>query len=267
MDLNFRKLGSGHPLIILHGLYGAGDNWLSIARALSGFCEVYLLDQRNHGNSPHAPDHNYEVLVNDLRDFLGQQGISRTMLLGHSMGGKVAMKFAIEHPGMVSKLMVVDISPGSYLDDSKRNHINLHRDIISALMQVDFSGVRSLSDADAKLKIHLKDIRLRKFLMKNLKKREDGQYQWKINLPVLMDSLSSISDGIIIDDYKGPGTRSFPVLFVRGADSDYVLDEDVDLIKRIFPLSNTATLKNAGHWLHAEQADMFTKTIKTFIIS
>jgi pimeloyl-ACP methyl ester carboxylesterase len=267
MNLNFRKLGSGHPLIILHGLYGAGDNWLSIAKVLSGFCEVYLIDQRNHGSSPHVSEHNYNVLTDDIKEFLDQHGIEKTMILGHSMGGKVAMQFAIDYPHMLTKLIIVDISPGSYAHDDDRNHIRLHKSIIQSLMNVDLAKIGSLSDADMQMKEFLPDERLRKFLMKNLRKGEDHLYKWKINLPVLKDNISVISGGLDKTQMGSAGIRNFPVLFIRGANSDYIVEEDEILIKEMFPLSTLVTIKNAGHWLHAEQANTFAKIVKQFLIS
>ncbi len=267
MNLNFRKLGSGHPLIILHGLYGAGDNWLSIAKVLSGFCEVYLIDQRNHGSSPHASEHNYDVLTKDIKEFMDQQGIEKAMILGHSMGGKVAMRFALTYPHMLTKLIIADISPGSYTNDQNRNHIKTHERIIQSLMKIDLGKIESLSDADKQMKEFLPDERLRKFLMKNLKKGDDHHYQWKINLSVLKDNLYDISDSIGKDQLDSEGIRNFPVLFIRGANSDYIVEEDETQIKKMFPLSTLVSLKNAGHWLHAEQPDTFAKIVKRFIIS
>lgn len=267
MKLNFRKIGSGHPLIILHGLYGSGDNWLSIGKSLSGICEVYLLDQRNHGHSPHGREHNYDVLMNDLREFFDQQGIGKAMILGHSMGGKVAMRFAMEFPGMLSKLMIADVSPGPYVDNDKNNHVKGHNKIISALMEVDLSVASGLSDIEAQLAGTIGDERLRKFLLKNIRKGDDHLYQWKLNLPVLKENLYKIADGLDLERMKTSKFNSFPVLFIRGENSDYIGENDKVLIKRLFPLSNMITLKNAGHWLHAEQAELFSKTVKSFILS
>ena len=266
MKLNFRKIGSGHPLIILHGLYGAGDNWLSIGKSLSGICEVYLIDQRNHGSSPHGDEHNYDVLMNDLKEFFEEQSIGKAMILGHSMGGKVAMRFAMEFPGMISKLIVADVSPGPYLDNNN-DHVKVHHKIISAMMEVDLSVASGLSDIDNQLAGVLEEERLRKFLLKNIRKDKDQFYQWKLNLPVLKKNLSKIADGLDLERMKVSKFSSFPVLFIRGENSDYIGESDKVLIKRLFSLSSMITLKNAGHWLHAEQAELFTKAVKRFILS
>jgi len=267
MILNYRKFGSGHPLIILHGLYGSGDNWLSIGKALSGICEVFLIDLRNHGSSPHDDLNDYEVMMDDLKMFYEQQEIQSAIILGHSMGGKVAMRFAIEYQAMVSKLIIADVSPGSYVSEGINDHVQGHKKIISAMMNVDFSLTEGLADVEKQLSEHLKDERLRKFLLKNLRKNDHHFYEWKINLPVLMNNLHYIAGGLDPDLLKNSKINSFPVLFIRGENSDYIGERDKVLIKNIFPLANMLTLKNAGHWLHAEQPELFARAVKRFILS
>lgn len=268
MNLSFKKFGSGHPLIILHGLYGSGDNWLSIGKDFAGFCEVYLPDQRNHGNSPHHDEHNYQVLMADLKDFLDQNGILKAMILGHSMGGKAAMWFATEYPGRVSKLIVADISPDSYIDDDNiGGHWKTHESIIDALMKIDLSKAESLSAVDSELESSLPDSRLRKFLLKSLGKDEEKGYFWKLNLQALKNNLKELSDGLDFENISGKEFKTYPVLFIRGQNSNYVRQKDIDLIRQIFPLAQIVSLKNAGHWLHAEQAEKFTEIVKRFIIS
>jgi len=267
MDLNFRKFGSGHPLIILHGLYGSGDNWLSIAKYFSGFCEVFMVDQRNHGKSPHHDQHNYDVLMADLKEFLDQQGITKAIILGHSMGGKVAMRFAMEFPWMVTRMVIADISPGSYLKNGDNNHLKVHEEIIDAMLNVDLDKATGLSDVEANLAEQLHDIRLIKFLLKNLRKDEDKAYSWKLNLPVLRNNLDALSDGLDLDKLKSLQIKSFPIMFIRGEESAYVGLKDQKLIKEIFPLSQMVSLKNAGHWLHAEQPERFARIVKRFILA
>jgi len=267
MRLNYRKIGSGYPLIILHGLYGSGDNWLTIGKSLAGISEVYLIDQRNHGDSPHDERHDYEAMMQDLKEFMHGQGIDKAIIMGHSMGGKVAMSFAMEYPYMVSRLIIVDISPGSYLDGEARGHLKLHRGIISGMMNLDTGQVQGLADADSQLAEHIPDDRLRKFLMKNLGKDDNGRYYWKINLNVLMENLEKLSDGLDEEKMKDSELSSFPVLFIKGENSDYIGEDDQKVIKEIFPLSNIVTIKNAGHWLHAEYPGMFTRIVKRFILS
>lgn len=267
MKLNYRKLGSGHPLIILHGLYGAGDNWLSIGRSLAGICEVYLLDLRNHGESPHSNVHDYDSMMRDVKEFVDDQEIDKFILMGHSMGGKTAMRFALEYPGMLSSLIVVDISPGSYVKDFSKEHIRMHKKIIESLLSLDLGDISGLSEAEQALAEKLPDMRLRKFLLKNLRKDDNNHYSWKINLPVLKEYLTEVSDGLDESKLASAEMLNFPSLFIRGEKSDYILEEDIILIKKVFPLSNIVTIKKAGHWLHAEQPQVFTRIVKKFILS
>jgi len=267
MKLNYRKIGSGHPLVILHGLYGSGDNWLSIGKSFSSFCEVIMLDQRNHGKSPHHEVHNYEVLMSDLKEFLDHQGITKAMILGHSMGGKVAMRFAMEFPGMVTRMLVVDISPASYLDDGDNRHLGVHEKIIGAMQKVDLDNSVGLSGVQSQLVDLLQDERLVRFLLKNLRKETGEGYTWRLNLPVLRNSLRALSDGLDIERLREMKISSFPILFIRGEESRYIGEEDRVLIKELFPLSQMVTLKNTGHWLHAEQPDRFARIVKRFILS
>lgn len=268
MSLHYTKLGMGHPLIILHGLYGSGGNWLSIAKALSGFCKVYLLDQRNHGQSPHYDQHDYPLMVQDLADFFQEQQLSKAMILGHSMGGKVAMWFATSYPGMVSKLIVADVSPASYHHHSE-SHVNrnMHQMILSSMMDVDLTMVQSLGDAEKALQQHIEDQRLRHFLLKNLRKDQEGVFSWNLNLPVLLKNLDALTDGLDFNAIGEQQFRQFPSLFIRGERSGYITDEDAVLIRKIFPLSQLVTIKEAGHWLHAEQPSLFTQTVKQFLTS
>jgi len=226
-----------------------------------------MVDQRNHGKSPHHDQHNYDVLMSDLKEFLDHQGITRAIIMGHSMGGKVAMRFAMEFPGMVSRMIIVDISPGSYLNIGDNNHLKVHEKIIDAMLEVDLDKADGLSDVEASMAKHLPDERLIKFLLKNLRKDEDKTYSWRLNLPVLRDNLYALSDGLDLEKLQSLQIKSFPILFIRGDESAYLGLEDQELIKKVFPLSQMVSLKNAGHWLHAEQPDRFAKVVKRFILA
>lgn len=265
--LYFKKLGSGHPLIILHGLYGSGSNWYSIAKELSGLCEIYLLDQRNHGNSPHHDDHNYPVLMEDLIQFMDEQDIPKAVLLGHSMGGKTAIYTATQYPGRVSKLIVADISPLSYYDSEGVNrHSEGHKKIIRAMMGLDLKSINNLKEADEKLSTTLPDKKLRQFLMKNLSRDKVNGYYWNLNLKTLFKNINSLADGLNPEYFPFEGFSQFPVLFVKGEDSDYIGEKDAKAIKSLFPNSNIERIPNAGHWLHAEEPERFVKIVKTFLI-
>ena len=221
MKLNFRKYGEGPALIILHGLYGSSDNWISIARELAYNFEVFIPDLRNHGNSPHTEEHNYEVLKNDIHDFMEMQGIKSASLLGHSMGGKAAMFFAADHSDKLDNLLVVDISPRSYKSvDEPAPHTVDHQNILQAMINVDFSKVDNRMDVDMMLAETVKSQRIRQFLLKNVKRKDKDSFCWKLNLEVLHRSMPEILDGL--DPQKinnGLGLTGFPVLFIKGENS------------------------------------------------
>ncbi len=268
MKLFFRKYGeAGPPLVIVHGLYGSGDNWITVARELSSAFEVYVLDQRNHGRSPHSGTHDYLCLRDDLREFMDTQGIRRAVLVGHSMGGKAAMSFAMAWPERVQSLISVDIAPRAYheLAVDSRAAAN-HGKMIDAMLELDLSGIESREEADQALSLQIGSDRVRRFLLKNLQRQRDGQYRWRINLRALRDNLDLIMDGL--DAGKAiadGGITGFPALFIAGANSDYIRAEDHALIRSIFPVADFVTIPNSGHWVHAEQPALLVKTIKYFL--
>lgn len=269
MDLHYKKMGAGSPLIILHGLYGMSDNWLSIAKALQDTFEIWLIDQRNHGQSPHSPEHDYPAMRDDLLLFMDRQQIERAIIMGHSMGGKTACFFAAAHPERVSKLIVVDISPRSYLDkDSLQQHENTHRPMIEAMQAIDFSVVESRTDIDRQLAKHITDKRIRQFLLKNIRRGKDNCLCWQFNLSAIANNLKAILDGLDPAYFDGKHLISnFPALFIRGELSNYITDKDENLIEQLFEFVEVATVFEAGHWLHAEQPDYFINTVKNWILS
>jgi esterase len=268
MDLYFRRYGEGPPFIILHGLYGSSDNWIKIGKSLSENFEVFLIDQRNHGNSPHSLEHNYTLLKNDIVDFMEKQSIGRAVLMGHSMGGKVAMNFAADYPDRVQALIVIDIAPKSYkslLSPSPQaiEHMNL----INSMLEVDFSLVKNRTDLDKQIMDGIPSSRIRHFLLKNVKRDRSGSYSWKLNVKTLRDQLPAIMDELDLGKFKkGKGVSGFPVLFVKGEKSNYISTEDISGIRTVFPAAEMTTIPDAGHWLHAEQPDLLVKTIKYFVL-
>jgi len=268
MELYFRKIGeAGTPLIILHGLYGSSDNWLPIGRKFAENFQVYLVDQRNHGKSPHTSRHNYYLMRDDLREFMVQQNIEKATIIGHSMGGKTAMFFADKYPEMVSNLVVVDISPKSYraTDNIQTQNIE-HLKIIQAMKSVDFSKAESIRDVDLQLQEFMPEQRLRQFLLKNIT-RIDKKYCWAINLNTIANELPSVMDGFKVSETEShTGHTSFPVLFIKGNNSSYILEEDKKLIKQIFPYAQIEGIANAGHWVHAEQSQKFMEVLLSFLI-
>ena len=260
MELFFRKKGDdGEPLIILHGLYGSGDNWMSIARDLSESFSVYLPDLRNHGRSPHAEDMSYEALADDLHEFIEKQKLDKVNIIGHSMGGKTAMWFAAKHPEKVKKLIVVDVAPGTY--DSTSPNVETHKKIINALKSIDPSIVKSRKELDAEFAKQIPNLQLRMFLLKNIERQDDGSYRWRLNIDSIEKNIGNIMGGIPDTSIK----INVPTLFFKGALSDYITEEDLPVIKNIFPHSKVVTIPNAGHWLHARQPELFTQKALEFL--
>jgi len=270
MEMSYRKLsrsststGTVSPVVILHGLYGSSDNWLSIGKELSVDHEVYLVDLRNHGNSPHDDRHTYALMKLDLLEFLDRYHIQKSVIIGHSMGGKVAMAFSAEFPERVKSLVVVDIGPKSYhsLLDYSSQAIE-HMNILNGMQSVVFTKVQTREDIDAQLALYVKSARIRSFLLKNIRRNHDNTFSWKINLPVLIKELPAILEGL---DQKLEGIKGFPVLFIRGECSPYIQDEDIPGIKKLFPSSEFITIANAGHWLHAEQPELLLMALREFL--
>lgn len=268
MQLFYQKLGSGHPLIILHGLYGSGENWLTVGKALAGMSEVILVDQRNHGSSPHSDTMNYQSLAADLKELMDTLGIKQAAILGHSMGGKAAMWFATQYPGRVSRLIIADISPRSYRNDTgSSNHIEEHDEILDAMKKADLLACTSIGDVDRQLEDSIPAKRLRQFLLKNLRKTTDGHFEWKINIPALSQNLSFLTEGLDLLTLNGQSFNQYPVLFIKGEQSPYILEPDILLIRQLFPQALMVTIKNTGHWLHAEEPEMFISIVRKFLIS
>jgi esterase len=268
MDLFFRKYGTGPPLIILHGLYGSSDNWISIGKSLAEHFTVYLLDQRNHGNSPHSDDHNYDLMKQDLLEFIIQHNLNKIHLIGHSMGGKAVMSFVADYPDRIASMIVIDIGPKSYLQPAgSESHTIAHEQIIKGMLAVKLDELTDRDEADAQLAEYVDIDRVRYYLLKSLARNKDGSYYWKLNLRALQKDISIIMDGLPLDDLKNhPGIAGFPVLFVRGEKSPYILDEDIPVLQNMFPTANVVTIPGAGHWLHVEQPELLIKTLKYFLI-
>ncbi len=262
MKLFFRKYGQGPPLIIIHGLYGSSDNWVSIGRKLAENFEVFIIDQRNHGKSPHTPDHNYKLLKADLLEFMDAQSIEKAIIIGHSMGGKTAMFFAADYPERVSHLIIADISPKSY-EYTNSNQLLAHTTIIRAMFNLDFYRINSRQEVDDILAKSIPENRIRQFLLKNIKRSKDNEYSWRINIRTIKNELKNILEGLNEDQTEITG---FPILFIKGGNSDYIQKDDEKTIKKIFPFADIETIPNAGHWLHAEQAELFLKKISDFIL-
>ena len=196
MKLACKHFGNGQPLLILHGLYGSGDNWYTVGKALSNHFEVFLLDLRNHGLSPHHPEMNNSLMAADLEEFFAEKKIEKACVIGHSMGGKIAMHYALQYPEKLSKLVIVDVAMRSYkVSGNLKHEISLHQKIIESLGKLDISGSRSRMDIDTQLSAILNNKSLRKFLLKNLKRRTTGEFYWALNIESLKNNISNIMDG------------------------------------------------------------------------
>ena len=274
MQLYHRLLGENNakPLIILHGLYGSSDNWLNIGKHLSELYKVYLIDLRNHGNSPHSEKHNYYLMRDDLFEFMEEKAISKASIIGHSMGGKTAIYFALEYPEKVEKLIVVDIAPGSYksLANPSTNTLN-HLNILNALYNLDTENLKTLREADQELSEAIPYKQVRQFLLKNLKRDKNGKFHWLLNVNTLRNELPSIMDGIDINEYtedaKEQNKKQYPVLFIKGEKSEYIGESGINQIKTLFPSAYIQTFEDAGHWVHAEQREKFINAVEKFLSS
>jgi pimeloyl-ACP methyl ester carboxylesterase len=239
MQLAYTKLGIGHPLFILHGLYGSGDNWITVGRKLSETFEVYLVDLRNHGRSPHSDVHTYEAMAEDIKELLDSLGIEKASIIGHSMGGKVAMFFAAKYKGLLSNLIIVDIAPKTYTEEERNaKEITNHRTILEAMASADLKSAKTRDEVENSLKLQIGSDRVRQFIMKNVKRSKDNQFFWALNINALKQNLAGILAGLDIESFKlSGGVKSFPVLFIKGGRSNYIMDEDLADMKIIFPYS------------------------------
>jgi pimeloyl-ACP methyl ester carboxylesterase len=255
MELNYKVFGEGDPVIILHGLFGMLDNWKSFARKLAQDFSVYIIDQRNHGHSPHLPSINYHELSEDLHFFMDYHWIEKAHLIGHSMGGKTVMQFALDHPEKVDKLISIDIAPGKNRDR--------HTHIMEELLRLDLGTYNARNAMKQDLQLFIENQDVLQFLLKNLSfSREVNSFKWKMNLPVLYEYLEDILASV---EARQPYPND--ILFVLGENSDYVNDEDKEHTKKIFPAARFEMIENAGHWVQADQPTVLLEIIKSYLMT
>jgi pimeloyl-ACP methyl ester carboxylesterase len=235
----------GTPIVILHGLLGSSGNWRSIARRLAAQHRVFALDLRNHGESPHLECMSYAAMADDVRGFLDSHDIDAATIIGHSMGGKTAMRLALDAPQRVERLVVVDIAPAVSHHD--------HLPWLRAMACLDLGRVSRRADADAMLATTVPDTAMRQFLLQNLVASGAG-FAWRVNLVAIENSMPELLDFPLDADQR---PFAGPTLFLRGAQSDYVLPGDETVIQSLFPGARIVTIEGAGHWLHAEQPARF----------
>lgn len=250
MKLDYTKYGQGDPILILHGLFGSSDNWATLGKKIASHYSVFLVDQRNHGRSPHSNEMDYDAMAGDIIDLMNDQSLKKAILLGHSMGGKTVMRFAQKFPEKVEKLIVADMGVKGYPP---------HHDIIfDALNALDIFNLTSRSDADEQMKMYIKDRGVRQFLLKNLYRTERETFAWRMNVKVLQQKIDNILAPI-------PDEMCMvPALFIRGLASNYITDADKKDILRIFPNATFADMQ-AGHWLHAEDPEVFLEITMDFV--
>lgn len=259
VELNYRITGEGAPLIVLHGLFGSLDNLGGITRRLEDSWQIHALDLRNHGSSPHTEDMSYPAMADDVVAYMDAQGISKASLLGHSMGGKVAMQVALSYPERVSAVIAADIAPVAYEPR--------HDSILEGLNSLELARVTSRGDADKRLAEHVDTPGVRQFLLKNLERvpkdqQADGQplFRWRLNLPVIDTCYANIAAAP-----EGKGPFEGPVLFIKGGDSPYIQQQHQQTIRSLFPAAEVKILEGTGHWLHAEKPDTFAALCRRFL--
>lgn len=252
MNLVYQAYGAGEPLIILHGLFGARDNWHTLSRKLGERYHVFAVDQRNHGNSPHSDRFDYDVMAEDLHAFVEQHGLQRVNVMGHSMGGKTAMQFALRYPAYLARLIVVDIAPKAYPAH--------HDEIFDAMCALDLAALHTRQELDAALAPRVPDAATRQLIMKNVTRDEHGAFAWKLNLDAIQQNYDAILGNI-----AGDGPFLKPTLFVRGERSNYVQDGDEPAIRKLFPNAEIVTVPGAGHWVHADKPAEFLRIVQHFL--
>jgi esterase len=252
MRLETSEYGSGDPLVILHGLFGSRDNWHTVATRLADVRRVLTMDLPNHGESPHIDRFDYDLMAEAVRDTLAHFGVEECEMLGHSMGGKAAMRFAQLYPDRLSRLIVADIAPVDYPSHS-------HVGILKAMRNVDLHSVGSRRDADEQMKHEIPNKAIRAFLLKNLVK-SDGGYSWRLNIDAIEASYEKLRG------FPSEGDRfAGPCLFLGGERSDYIGSAERDAISSIFPSAEVQVIEGAGHWLHAEKQDEFVARVRDFL--
>lgn len=254
MKLFLRKYGTGPPLFILHGLYGSSDNWVTIAKSLSGSFSVFLPDLRNHGQSPHSEKHDYDSMSQDLFELVQELKIKKIFLAGHSMGGKVAINFAMKWPELINYLTIIDISPFRS-SDTESKFYKEHKNILETLLSFDLSKIGSRLEAEAALAKTIESEKTRDFILKNLHRTGEKTFVWKMNVKALYGNLEKIVDGLPLQVADNEIVTGFPVTFIKGENSEYLSAGDINAIKKLFPATEMITVKNAGHWINAERPD------------
>lgn len=255
VDLHFRTFGSGPPLILLHGLFGSGDNWLTLARQWSTHYTIYLPDLRNHGRSAWTKTHDYRSMAEDVWRLMDLCGLPTAHLLGHSMGGKVAMTMALRAPERVSTLLVVDIAPRIY-------QLHEHQQLLTTLAAVDLTAFENRTQLDAYLAPKITRTDTRQFILKNIYRSDEGLFAWRMNVQGLLANLHSVGDD---SPFVEGRSVQLPALFIAGGASTYIRDSDEAIIRALFPRAQVVRIPGAGHWVHSEAPDALSDQVCSFL--
>ena len=253
MHLHFQAYGQGSPVIILHGLFGSFENWHPVSQRLGERFQVLAVDQRNHGRSPHSEEMNYPVMAEDIHDLMQSQRLGQAHVIGHSMGGKTAMEFALRHTDRVDKLIIVDIAPRAYSPH--------HGQIFEGLLSLDLGSFQNRAQMEEALAPSIPENSVRQFLLKNVTRDQAGAFRWKLNLRDILRNYDRITEALATDR-----TCCRPALFIRGGESKYMRDTDWELIARLFPQAESQTIPKANHWVHADAPDLFVRMVLEFLM-
>ncbi|HNW96984.1 MAG TPA: alpha/beta fold hydrolase [Bacteroidales bacterium] len=249
----FRHFGEGEPVLILHGLFGLSDNWVPFAKKLSEKkYSVFIPDLRNHGRSPHSEEFNYEVLVNDLHEFIKEHNLENSLIIGHSMGGLIAMKFALRYPELIKRMVIIDIGI--------KNFPKYNLELMDAMLGLYISEMKSRNEIEAKLSEKINQKNVLELILKNIRRNSDNIFSWKLNLPALKNNLHNIFKSI-----EDKGSSEVEALFIAAGNSDYLSENDMPEIQKIFPCSIFSHIPEASHWVHAEKQDELFNEIINFI--
>lgn len=265
MKLFYRTYGNGPPLIILHGLYGSSDNWGTIAKKLSDSFTVFLPDQRNHGQSPHSEIHDYDSMRDDLFELVNDLGLKKFFVAGHSMGGKTAISFALKWPERLNGLLIADISPFTY-ESGLKSEYSQHSEILNAMLSFDLKGISVRTEAESLLKKKISSEKIRGLVLKNLQRMPDNTFTWKLNVDSLFNNLNRIMEGIKRQTDYNQQITGFPVIFLKGGDSDYIPMKDFKDILHVFPAAEIIEIPGAGHWIQVDKPDEVVNYIKRLLL-
>jgi esterase len=251
VQLNYLERGEGPPVILIHGLFGSAGNLGMVARGLAPHFHAYSLDVRNHGRSPHSDDMNYKLMAADVIQFMDDRAITSCPILGHSMGGKIAMQVALDHPGRVSRLVVADVAPVNYPPH--------HEDTLAGLEAVDQASISSRAQADEILSQWIEEPGVRAFLLKSLQQDDSGLYHWLLNRRAITANYAALGAAAEGHPFAGP------TLFIKGGNSDYILPKHRARVMQLFPSASLKVIEGAGHWLHAEKPTLFNQLVLRFL--